>query len=170
MQFLRTASSYSTWMPAIDGFDKSHKWSQVSLLFLRALTFESTVTEPSRQLFLSKLSVILSMSFDEEDALLSDKLRAIKELRSSKVGVAFALESTYWKIALSAKANGMIHGWAWIGLNTLDESADMSQLAPVTYTSCLNSPGTGTEPWVTARGARVRPGFSSGAGPAYHSY
>ena len=112
MQFLRTASSYSTWMPAIDGFDKSHKWSQVSLLFLRALTFESTVTEPSRQLFLSKLSVILSMSFDEEDALLSDKLRAIKELRSSKVGVAFALESTYWKIALSAKANGMIHGWA----------------------------------------------------------
>ena len=86
MQFLRTASSYSTWMPAIVGFVKSHKWSQVSLLFLRALTFESTVTELSRQLFLSKLSVLLSMSFDEEDALLSDKLRAIKELRSSKVG------------------------------------------------------------------------------------
>jgi len=106
-------SSYSSWMPAIVGFVKWCKWSQLSLLFLRRSTFESTVAELSHEFFLTKLSVVASMNFDEDDddESMSTKLQAIQDRRSSKVVVAMALESTYWKIALTAQARGMVSGW-----------------------------------------------------------
>ncbi len=136
VQFLRTMSSYSRWMPAIVGFVKSCKWTQLSLLYLRSVTFESTVAELSHEFFLSKpkLSVIASINFDEDsdDASMSTKMQAIVDRRSSKVVVAMALESTYWKIALAAKARGMVSGWAWIGLDAMDGSggyAPIDQMA-----------------------------------------
>jgi hypothetical protein len=106
-------SSYSSWMPAIVGFVQSCKWTQLSLFFLRRSTFESTVSELSQKLFIAKLSVVASMNFDEDDddASMSTKLQVIQDRRSSKVVVAMALESTYWKIALTAQARGMISGW-----------------------------------------------------------
>ncbi len=106
------------------GFIKSCKWTQLSLLFTRGVTFQSTVAALSRELLLSKLSIIASMSFDESVDDGSDQLKAIQELRSSKVVVAMALESTYWKIALAAQMRGMLSGWAYLGLDTVDESAN----------------------------------------------
>jgi hypothetical protein len=64
------------------------------------------------------------MSFDEDVDDGTEQLKAIQELRSSKVVVAMALETTYWKIALAAQARGMVSGWAWLGLDTVDESAE----------------------------------------------
>jgi hypothetical protein len=47
-------------------------------------------------------------------------LKTIEELRLSKVVVVLASETSYWKIALAAHAAGMLIGWAWIGLDTVD--------------------------------------------------
>jgi len=114
-------------MPAVVGFVKWCEWTQLSLLFTRGPSFKSTAKELSRELFLAKLSVIASMSFDEEvdadDQSLVSQLQGIEDRRSSKVVVAMALESTYWKIALAAHERGMERGWAWLGLDTVDESA-----------------------------------------------
>ena len=126
MQFLRTMSGYSKWMPAIVGFVKSFKWKQLSLLFLRGLTFESTVAELSQECRRSALSVIVSINFDEDvDATsMATTLQAIQDRRSSKIVVAMAFESTYWKIALAAHANGMVNGWAFLGLDTVPLSGN----------------------------------------------
>ena len=134
------------------GLVKWCKWTQVSLLFIRAMTFESTVMELSNQFFLWKLTIIASMSFDEDvDVVtLSHKLEAIQDLRKSKVVLALALESTYWKIALAAHARGMLHGWAWIGLDTVAVSADY---APTDKRAVIDVAFNGWlffEPWVFA--------------------
>ncbi len=127
VQFFRTMTGYSRWMPAVVGFVKWCEWTQLSLLFTRGPSFKSTAKEFSRELLLAKLSVIASMSFDEEvdadDQSLVSQLQGIEDRRSSKVVVAMALESTYWKIALAAHERGMARGWAWLGLDTVDESA-----------------------------------------------
>jgi hypothetical protein len=123
VQFLRTTSGYAKWMPSIVGFVKWCEWKQLSILFTRAVTFKSTMLELSRGLSFSKpkLSVLATISFDEDvdDRSLSSQLKAIQDLRSSKVVVAMALESTYLRIALVAHARGMISGWAWLGLDTV---------------------------------------------------
>ncbi len=124
MQFFRTMTGYSKWMPAVVGFVKSCKWTRLSLLFTRGKTFKPTVAELSLELSRAKVSVLASMSFDEDVDDGTEQLKAIQELRSSKVVVAMALETTYWKIALAAQARGMVSGWAWIGLDTVDESAE----------------------------------------------
>jgi hypothetical protein len=114
-------------MPAVVGFVKWCEWTQLSLLFTRGPSFKSTANELSRELLIAKLRVIAFMSFDEDvdadDRSLASQLQGIDDLRSSKVVVAMALESTYWKIALAANARGMARGWAWLGLDTVDESA-----------------------------------------------
>ena len=124
VQFFRTMTGYSKWMPAVAGFVTSCKWTQLSLLFTRGKTFKPTVAELSLKLSRAKVSVIASMSFDEDVDDGTEQLKAIQELRSSKVVVAMALDSTYWKIALAAQARGMVSGWAWLGLDTVDESAE----------------------------------------------
>jgi hypothetical protein len=111
-------------MPAIVGFVKSCKWTQVSVLLTRAITFKSTAARLSQELVLSKLSVLASMIFDDDVEDASDQLKAIRELRSSRVVVAMALESTYWKIALNAYNSGMVSGWAWLGLDVVSKAAD----------------------------------------------
>jgi hypothetical protein len=136
VQFLRTTSGYSKWMPAVVGFVKSCKWTQLSLLFTRGVTFQSTVAELSHELLLSKVSLIASMSFEEtvDDRSLSSQLRAIQDLRSSQVVVVMALESMYWKIALAAQARGMLSGWAWLGLDCVPLApryAPLEELASV---------------------------------------
>jgi hypothetical protein len=95
----------------------------LSLLFTRGKTFKPTLAELSLKLSRAKVSVIASMSFDEDVDDGTEQLKAIQELRSSKVVVAMALETTYWKVALAAQARGLVSGWAWIGLDTVDESA-----------------------------------------------
>jgi hypothetical protein len=117
-------------MSAVVGFIKWCKWTQVSLVFLRGLTFESVVAELSQKFFLSKLTVIASLRFDEDvdDGSLVNKLQAIKDLRSSKVVVALALEPTYLKIALAARACEMITGWGWLGLDTVPFAANDAAL------------------------------------------
>jgi len=124
VQFFRTMTGYSKWMPAVAGFVTSCKWTQLSLLFTRGKTFKPTVAELSLKLSRAKVSVIASMSFDEDVDDGTEQLKAIQELRSSKVVVAMALETTYWKIALAAQARGLVSGWAWIGLDTVDGSAE----------------------------------------------
>jgi hypothetical protein len=127
MQFLRTASGYSRWMRAVVGFVKWCQWTQLSVLSARSSTFKSTVQALSDELSLAKLSVIASMSFDEDDddrrSLLS-QLQGIEDRHSSKVVVAMALESTYLKIALAAHEMGMLSGWAWLGLDTVPLAAN----------------------------------------------
>ena len=127
MQFLRTASGYSRWMPAVVGFVKWCQWTQLSVLSTRSSTFRSTLQALSDELSLAKLTVIASMSFDEDDddrhSLLS-QLQGIENRRSSKVVVAMALESTYLKIALAAHEIGMLSGWAWLGLDTVPLAAN----------------------------------------------
>jgi hypothetical protein len=129
VQFLRTTSSYASWMPAIVGFVKWCKWTRASLLFIRG-TLESTATELSHQFFLSNLKVMLSVSFDEdeEDGRLSNQLQAIEDLRSSKVVLALAFESTYLKIALAVRARGMVSGWAFLGLDTVPSAANYAPI------------------------------------------
>jgi hypothetical protein len=115
-------------MPAIVGFVKWCKWTQVSLLFLRSSTFQSTVTELS-QLFSTdseKLEIKLSIGIDEDidDMSLTAGLMKIQDVRTSKVVVAMALEATYLKIALRARAEGMVSGWAYLGLDTVPLAAN----------------------------------------------
>ena len=126
MQFLRTASGYSRWMRAVVGFVKWCQWTQLSVLFTRGSTFKSTVQALSDELSLAKLSVIASMSFDEDvdDQSLRSQLQGIEDRRSSKVVVAMALESTYLMIALAAHEMGMLSGWAWLGLDTVPLAAN----------------------------------------------
>ena len=130
MQFLRTASGYSRWMRAVVGFVKWCQWTQLSVLSTRRSTFKSTVQALLDELSLAKLSVIASMSFDEDDddrfSLLS-QLQGIEDRHSSKVVVALALESTYLQIALAAHRMGMLSGWAWLGLDTVPLAANYAQ-------------------------------------------
>ncbi len=120
VQFVRTTSGYASWMRAVAGFVKWCEWTKVSIVFTRGWTFKSTVMALSRELSLSEVSVVASISFDEDvdDRSLSNQLSAFTDLRS-RVVVVMALETTYLKIALSLLEMGMVSGWAYLGLDTV---------------------------------------------------
>ena len=110
-------------MLAVVGLVKWYKWTQISVVFTRGSTFKATVAALSHECLLSNVTVLASISFDEEvdERSMSDQLKAVEDLRSSRVVVAIALESTYWKVALAARARGMVTGWGWLALDTAKE-------------------------------------------------
>jgi hypothetical protein len=117
-------------MPAIVGFVKWCKWTEVKLLFLRGLTFEPALVALSEAFLAAQVSIISTVSFEEEDddVRMSNKLKQIQDLGSSQVVMAIALESTYLKIALAAQARGMVSGWAWLGLDTVEGSPNYASM------------------------------------------
>ena len=116
VQFMRTTSSYTSWVPAVVGFMQWAGWRRVGVISSNTNLFSLAAQELNRVMYRAQMETALSVSF------ISGKFEpsSLKRIAASacRVTIVFAGAHDVIRIASEASAVGMLsEGSAWIALD-----------------------------------------------------
>jgi hypothetical protein len=117
-QFVRTASSYTSWAPAIVGFAMWANWKQLAAVFTTDSVFTSAATKLVLDLHKESIRAPIQVQF-RAGAFDSGELGRVSAAHL-RVAVVMAYSIDVLTVALAAKDRGMLGaGSAWLGLDTV---------------------------------------------------
>ena len=118
LQFVRTTSSYTSWMPAIVQFALWAEWKSLSVISSDETVYFRATQELVRAMRTSQMEVRITVDFSPPRKLLDTEFERIEAV--GRVVLVLAYGADLAEIAVAARRMGLItEGWAWLGLDVV---------------------------------------------------
>jgi hypothetical protein len=136
-QFVRTTSSYASWVPAIISFATWAKWTQLATITTTQSIFTTVVTKLELDMRSKGIRVQVQVRF-QKGAFDVRELGRVAAARM-RVLVVLAYSPDVVTVALAAKEQGMLKpGWAWLGLDTVAGAETFAADGPKSASAALH--------------------------------